>query len=289
MSVVVVEALRAVVRPGERVVITPPVYAPFQDYLAEVGARRVDVPLERTSDSWRLDLDGIGAAFAAGARAMVLCNPHNPLGLVHDRETLERLAAVAERHGAVVISDEIHAPLTHPDAVFTPYLSVSDAAREHGIAAHSASKAFNLAGLKCALFVTASERMASIVAGMPIEVLVRTSQFGALAATAAYRDGAPWLDSLLAQLVDRRRLVGSLLAERMPAVGYREPRASYLAWLDFTGLGWGEDPSVRALEAAGVALNPGPSFGAGGEQHARLNFGCSVEVLTEAIGRLAAG
>ena len=288
VSVVIVEALRALIRPGDGVVITPPVYPPFFELIPEAGGRVVEAPLARTDDgAYELDLDAIDAALASRARAVLLCSPHNPLGLVHPRETLVALSEVVERHGAVVVSDEIHAPLTHSDASFTPYLTVSAAAREHTIAAHSASKAFNLAGLKCAMFVTASDRMTELVRGLPVEVEERTSIFGRIASTAAFEAGGDWLDGVIASIEDNRRLLTRLLAERMPAVRYREPRASYLAWLDLTDTGWSEDPAAVALKRARVAVNSGLTFGREGAGFVRMNIGCSPEVLAEAVSRLA--
>ncbi|MHA7985577.1 MalY/PatB family protein [Rathayibacter sp. CAU 1779] len=288
VSVVIAEGLRALIEPGDGVVIMPPVYPPFFELIPEAGGRVAEAPLARTDDGgYHIDLDAVDRALASGARAVLLCNPHNPLGLVHSREELTALSDVVERHGGVVLSDEIHAPLTHSDATFVPYLTVSDAAREHTIAAHSASKAFNLAGLKCALFVTASDRMAALVKGLPEEVEVRTSLFGRMATTAAFERGDAWLDGVIASIEHNRRLLTSLLAERMPQVGYREPRASYLTWLDLSAIGWGEDPAAVALERARVAVNSGLTFGREGAGFVRLNIGCSPEVLTEAVDRLA--
>jgi cysteine-S-conjugate beta-lyase len=288
VSVVLVEALRAAIRPGDGVVITPPVYPPFFDIVPEAGGDVVEVPLLRDESGWSLDLDGVEQAFAAGARAFLLCNPHNPLGLVHSTEALTAVAELAARYDVTVVSDEIHAPLTHSDGEFTPFLSVSDAARNHGIAAHAASKAWNLAGLKCALFVTAGDRMASLVSALPYEVRVRTSLFGRIASTAAFADSEEWLDGALRSIETNRRELATLIAQHLPGVVYRQPSASYLAWLDFRALGWGDDPSIRALEVGRVAVNPGPTFGREGTGFARLNFACSPEVLSEAVVRLGA-
>lgn len=287
VSVAIVEALRAMIEPGDGVVITPPVYPPFFELIPEAGGRVVEAPLRRTAGGGELDLDAIDDALAGGARAVLLCNPHNPLGLVHSRETLTALSDIVERHGALVVSDEIHAPLTHGDARFVPYLTVSDAAGGHAIAAHSASKAFNLAGLKCASFVTASDRMSALVRGMPREVEERTSIFGRIAQTAALTHGDEWLAGVIASIEDNRRLLARLLAERMPAVRCHEPRASYLAWLDLSDLGWGDDPAAVALERARVAVNSGLAFGRQGAGFIRLNIGCSPEMLADAVDRLA--
>ncbi|MGO4534579.1 MalY/PatB family protein [Leifsonia sp. 2MCAF36] len=290
VGVVIVETLRMLIEPGDRVVVTPPVYPPFFDFIPEAGGVVEEVPLlDGGSDGtgWALDLAGLERAFAGGAKAFLLCNPHNPLGLVHPRAELEAVAELAAHHGVWVVSDEVHAPLTHSGAQFTPFLSVSADARRVGIAAHAASKAWNLAGLKCALFVTTSGELAERVHGLPIEVEVRTSQFGRIATEAAYRSGQDWLDGALAAIESNRALLSLLLTDRLPHVRYREPHASYLAWLDLRELGWGDDPAARILERARVALNPGTDFGTQGAGFVRLNFACSPEVLTEAVDRIA--
>lgn len=284
-----VEVLRRVASPGDRVVVTPPIYPPFFDIVTEASAAVVEVPMTGGIDAgWALDLDGIDRAFAAGAKAMLLCNPHNPIGLVPSRDELAALAEIAARHGATIVSDEVHGPLSQPDSVYTPFLTVSDAAREFGVTVTAGTKAFNLAGLKAAMIVTASERGDAVRRGMPYEVEWRMSQFGSIASIAAFREGGFWLDGVLASLDDNRRLLAELLADELPGVRYRMPQASYLAWLDFSALGWGDDPAAYALEHAKVALGVGPQFGAtAGRGHVRLNFACTPEVLAEAITRLA--
>jgi cystathionine beta-lyase len=285
----VVEILRATIAPGDRVVITPPVYPPFFQCVPEAGGIVEQVPLLDEGTRWRLDLPGIEAALAGGARAVLLCNPHNPTGTVHDAATLAELARIAAAHGAVVISDEIHAPLTQPDTVFTPFLSASPAAAEVGFAIISASKAFNLAGLKCALMVTAADGPTAVVASLPAEVEWRTGLLGALAGVAAFApESDSWLDSLLAALDENRRMLAELLAEHVPQARYRIPDAGYLAWVDLSRLGWGENPAARIRREAGVALHIGPYFGAQGAGHVRINFGCSPDVLREAVTRVGA-
>ncbi|WP_175988241.1 MalY/PatB family protein [Microbacterium tenebrionis] len=289
VSMGIVEILRRVTSPGDRVIVTTPVYPPFFDLVEEAGAVVERVPLRDTGSEWELDLDGIRTAFETGARALLLCNPHNPTGTVHSAASLESLAEIALAHGATVVSDEIHAPLVQPGTVFTPFLNVSDAARAIGYAVVSASKAFNLAGLKCALMVTASDQTARLVRGLPVEVEWRTGQFGMLAATAAFSERSdPWLDGLLTTLDDNRRLLGDLLAAHLPTARYRLPDAGYLAWIDLTDLGWGTNPSKRILREAKVALHFGPAFGVEGAGHVRLNFGTSPEIITAAITRIAA-
>lgn len=289
VSMGIVEILRRVTQPGERIVVTPPVYPPFYDLVAEAGAEVERVPLRNTGTGWELDLDGIRTAFDDGATAILLCNPHNPTGTVHDRDSLAALAELADEFGVAVVSDEIHAPLAQPGTGFTPFLAVNDAAQRVGYAVVSASKAFNLAGLKCALMVTADDETSAVVRGLPVEVEWRTGQFGLLAAVAAFSEESDaWLDGLLRTLDENRVLLEDLLAARLPGARYRLPDAGYLAWIDLSALGWGDNPARRILKDAKVALHFGPAFGAEGAGHVRLNFGTSPEILTEAIERIAA-
>jgi cystathionine beta-lyase len=281
----VVGALTAVMKelaaPGERVIVNTPVYHPFFSAVEEAGCELVEVPLASTE----LDLEGIDRAFAAGARALILCSPHNPTGSVPSRPELEALAASAVRHGAWVLADEIHASLTLPGAEHIPFLTVSAAARERGIAFWSASKAFNLAGLRCAEIVTASPEAAAVIARLPVSA-THCGHLGAIGSIAAFRAGGPWLDAVLAVLDHNRALLARLLAERLPEVGYEPPRAGYLAWLDFRGLGLGPDPSQPILERGRLALSPGPQFGPQGGGFARLNLGTSPALVEEAVERI---
>lgn len=288
VSVVIVEALRGLIEPGDGVIINPPVYAPFFEFIPEAGGSVVEVPLRDDGSRWSLDLDGIDRALAAGARVVLLCNPQNPVGLVHDRESLAELSRIVARHDAFVVSDEIHAPLVHSGHGFVPYLTVSDEARDHGIAAESGSKAFNLAGLKAALFVTESERMAAVVRSLPDSVTVRAGLLGLIATRVGFEQCGEWLDDTLRSIEANFDLLESLLRERLPAVRLRRAQATYLAWLDMSGLSWGNDPAKRALEAAGVALTSGLGFGAQGAGYARMNLACAPEMVVEAVDRLAA-
>ncbi|MFT4229098.1 MAG: aminotransferase class I/II-fold pyridoxal phosphate-dependent enzyme [Microbacterium sp.] len=289
VSMGIVELLRRVTSPGDRVVVTPPVYPPFYELVAEAGAAAERVPLVDAGAGWELDLRGIETALAGGARAVLLCNPHNPTGTVHAPDSLAALAALAKRFGAAVVSDEIHAPLTQPGTVFTPFLAASEAAAEVGFAVTSASKAYNLAGLKCAVMITAADGPAAVVRGLPVEVEWRTGQFGMLAAVAAFAEESDaWLDGVLLTLDRNRRLLADLLAEHVPGARYRVPDAGYLAWIDLSALGWGDDPARRILREAKVALHFGPHFGEEGRGHVRLNFACAQDVLREVVRRIGA-
>ncbi|MEJ1155360.1 MalY/PatB family protein [Microbacterium marmarense] len=283
----VVELLRVVTKPGDRVIVTPPVYPPFYDTVVEAGAVVEKVPLLHGDAGWQLDLPGIEAALAAGARCVLLCNPHNPTGTVHSKASLAALADLAEAFGAAVISDEIHAPLVQSTVTFTPFLEASAAAARVGYIVTSASKAFNTAGLKCALMVASDPATIGVVQALPAEVEWRTGLFGAMAAVASFSpESDEWLDSLLARLDENARLLADLLAEHVPEAKYEIPDAGFLAWVDLSALGWGANPAERILHEARVALNAGPDFGEQGSGHVRINFGCSPDVLRDAIERI---
>jgi cystathionine beta-lyase len=270
----VAEVLRGLSDPGDRVVVNPPVYAPFFGTTREVGRVVEEVPLV----GGRLDIAGLERAFAGGARAYLLCNPHNPTGTVFSRDELTAVAELAARHDVLVVSDEVHAPMTLPGATHTPYLTVA----ENGVALASASKAWNVPGLKAALAVVRSTDLSPI----PAHISYHTGHFGVIAANAAFSDGAGWLDDLVEHLDAQRRRLGELLAAELPQVRHVPPQAGYLAWLDCRELGLGDDPSVAFLERGRVALSPGPTFGEQGTGFARLNLGTSGALLAEAVRRM---
>lgn len=299
----VVEVLRLVTEPGDTVIVNSPVYAPFYAFVSHDARHVLEAPL---GTNWRIDLGALEQAFrTATARgsgaAYLLSNPHNPTGTVHTRDELTAVAALARQHGVRVISDEIHAPLVLAGANFTPFLSVPGA--ENGFALTSASKAWNLAGLKAAIAISGPES-ASDLRSMPEEVSHGPSHLGIIAHTAAYEHGRDWLDALLGDLTRNRALLARLLATHLPKAGYREPEGTYLAWIDCRPIGLGEGdqpepgelavvsdlsgPAQYFLDHARVALSSGHVFGTGGRGFVRLNFATSEAILTEAITRMGA-
>ena len=279
--------LRVVTEPGDGVVVNPPVYPPFFSTVRDLSGRRVvEAPLARDGDGWAYDLDAIEAAFRGGATAYLLCNPHNPTGLSLSRGELEAVATLAARYRVTILSDEVHAPMTLPGSTHTVLASM-DGSDADVVTITSASKAWNVAGLKCAVMVPGSATTADRLSRMPIEVTFTTGHLGVLAAEAAYREGGPWLDRVVATLDRNRALLSQLLAERLPGVRYRPPAAGYLAWLDCTDLGLGDDPAAAFLERGRVALSSGIPFGTGALGWARLNMGTSASLLTEIVDRMA--
>jgi len=281
------EVLELVLGRDGAVVVLPPVYPPFYAFAGRSGRTLVHAPLGADG---RMDLAALERAFAeatAGGRpaAVLLSNPHNPTGTVHTPAELQAVAELADRTGVRVVVDEIHAPLTHADAAtFTPYLSVPGS--ERGFVVFSASKAWNLAGLKAALVVAGAGAVADL-ARIPEVVSHGASGLGVLAHTVALTSGQDWLEEHLTALAVQRDLLGTLLADRLPDVGYRPPAATYLAWLDCRALGLDEEPAAFFLDRARVALSAGPDFGAEGSGFVRLNFATATTVLTEAVERMA--
>jgi cystathionine beta-lyase len=282
----IVEVLRAAGEPGTPVVVNPPVYSPFFDGIPEAGRTVLPVPLARTADGgYRLDLAGLEAAFRAGARTYLLCSPHNPVGRVWDAAELRGVAELVARYDVLVLSDEIHAPLTLAGARHVPFPTL---VADRCVAFWSASKAWNTAGLKCALAVGTGPRDRELLARLPAELPYRAGILGVVASTAAFTEGRDWLAALRTHLERNRVLLGELLAERLPLVRYVPPEAGYLAWLDLSGYGLGDDPAAVLLERGRVALVRGLDFGPPGAGFARLNIGTSRTLLTEAVDRIAA-
>lgn len=284
----VVAALRLAVghfsRPGSAVVLPTPAYMPFLTEPAALGREVVQVPL---TDGLGYDLAALDAAFAAGAGLLLLCNPHNPVGRVLRPDELAAIAEVVHRHGGRVFADEIHAPLVYPGHRHVPYASLSAVTAGHTLTATSATKAWNLAGLKCAQVVLSNDADRETWSRVGPVAEHGAANPGVVASTAAYESGGPWLADVLAYLDGSRALLAELVAERLPGVGYAPPEGTYLGWLDFRSTG-PADPAPYLLERAGVALVDGALCGEAGRGCARINFATPRPVLREAVDRIAA-
>jgi cystathionine beta-lyase len=267
------------------VVFPVPGYSPQFAVAEMTGRERLDLVVDADAARAEIDLDRLDAKFAAGARTLLLTQPHNPWGRVFSRAELEGIRDVVVRHGARVVSDEIHAPLVLPGAEHTSYLDVGGT-HDHAVAIVAASKAFNTAGLRCAQLLVPSAADRALLHGAPMARNDSWSSLGVVAAVAAYRDGDPWLASLVERLDQLRSVLGDLLAEHLPEVRMRPLEATYLAWLDARAYGH-DDPAEVALERGRVKLGPGHDFLPGLAGHVRLNLATSSERLTEIVRRLA--
>ena len=278
-----VELCRLLAGADGAVAFVTPAYPPFFERFPPVVGRVEHLP---ALDDGTLDLEALTRSLAAGTRVFILVNPHNPTGRVLPRAELAAIAELCAEHDGWVLADEIHAPLALPGAEHIPWLEVSDAARSCGIALTSASKAFNVPGLKAAQLVTASDRARRVVDRLP-DLTDQVGLLGLLAAEAAFAEGDEWLDAVLAQLDANRSLLRERLATEVPTVRWQPPDASYLAWLDCRALGLGDKPSETLLERGRVALSPGLNYGREGAGFARLNFGTSPDLVAEAVRRMS--
>jgi len=287
VGVGVVEVFRLFTSPGDRVLINSPVYHNFNTWIKETHLERVDVPFVQEGLDWKLDLAAVEEAYRSGVKAHLLCNPHNPIGYVYSKSELMKIAELAREYSVVVISDEIHGPLTYSESTFVPFLSLGEAAESVGIVVTAASKAWNIAGLKCAIVISQSPQMDAKLKELPIATHYRASLLGGFATAAAYAKGGEWLDGVMRTLDSNRYLLRDLLDKKLPQIKYRVPNCTYLAWLDLEGLGLGRNPSQVLLDKGRVALSPGKAFSPHTLNFVRLNFATSPEILTEAVNRIA--
>ena len=281
-----VEVLRLWTEPGDKVVVNSPVYLNFFTWIKEAKCEAVDVPLLHLGDDWALDLTALEDAFAAGAKAYILCHPHNPVGHIFTMDELEKISELAKKYNVLVISDEIHAPLIFSKAKFIPYLNVSDTARETGLCITSASKAWNLAGLKCAQIVADNSSINDRLLQLPIASPWRTSLLGVWASIAAYNQGEPWLRAVLKNIDDNRHYLAKLLKKHLPKAKYTVPNSTYLAWIDLSAYGQ-ENVATLLLDKGRVALSNGTDFGGVGKDFVRFNLATSKEIIKEAVLRMA--
>ncbi len=274
----VAEAIALMTGPGGTVIVNPPVYPPFFGYTEHIGRRTVDAPL---GPDGRLDLDAIEHVYRTAPRdhgiVHLLCSPHNPTSVVHTRDELAAVAALAAEHRVAVVVDEIHAPLVADG--FVPDLSVDGT--DTAIVATSAGKGFNLAAFKAGLLVAGPdaplEHLHEMVSHGP-------GHLGMIAHTAALADGRDWLHALRTDLAENRRQLADGIAS-IDGISWAEQPGTYLAWLELADLG--DDPAAVLLDRVGLMVNSGLPFGAGGARHARLNYATSDTILDEVLLRLA--
>lgn len=281
-----VEVMRVFTKPGDKVVINSPVYHNFYNWIKEVNCETVDVPLIKQNDDYVLDVAGLEAAFAAGAKIYLMCHPHNPVGHIFSRVELIEIAKLAKQYGVIVISDEIHAPLIFKNSSFIPYLALNEDARETGICITSASKSWNLAGLKCAQIITQDKNLHEKLNSLPISTPWRASILGTWASQAAYEHGEKWLEAVLKNIDVNRKYLAKLLSKHLPKAKYEIPASTYLAWVDLSEYKV-EDPTKLLREKGRVAFNDGKDFGPSGENFVRINLATSKSILKQAVKRMA--
>jgi cysteine-S-conjugate beta-lyase len=282
-----VAAIEHFSRPGSPIIVPTPAYMPFLIVPGAVGREIIQVPLVPMDGRLSYDLDALDAAFRAGANLMILCNPHNPIGRVLSRDEMTAIAEVVERNGGRVFADEIHAPLVFPGHHHVPYASISPVTAGHTVTATSASKAWNLPGLKCAQLILSNEADLETWSRVGYMAEHGASNLGVIANTAAFSAGGPWLDEVMAYLDSNRVLLGELLAEHLPKVGYVQPEGTYLAWLDCRELDLTGEPAEFFFDRAGVAMTDGAMCGAIGKGFARYTFATPRPIMRQSILQMA--
>jgi cystathionine beta-lyase len=275
-------------KPGDGVLVNTPIYPPILQCIEETSRRRVDCPLELGAEGWHLDLEALAASVDETTRFLVLCNPHNPSGRVFTRTELEALAEIAERHDLVVLADEIHGDLVYDGHRHIPFATVSPEAARRTVTFTSSTKAFNTAGLRCAVAHFGSAALKAGFQSVPAKLRGGLVAYGAEVTRVAWQQCQDWLDEAVVYLQGNRDLVARQVAERMPGVRHSAPQSTFLAWMDFNELSLPGDPHAFFLERARVGLSEGPPFGPQGEGCARLNFATDRALLMEILDRMVA-
>ena len=280
-------AIGAFTSPGESVVVQPPIYPPFLLGVEESGRGLVENRLVQQPGGWAIDFDALAESIDPTTKLFLLCNPHNPSGRVLTRAELERLAELVLEKDLIVVSDEIHADLVFDGGRHIPFASLAPEIEARTLTLNSASKSFNIAGLRCAVGHFGSDALRKRFDGQSSRHQRGGLGIQGLYATiAAWREGQPWLDEAVAYLEANRNYLMGELETRFPDIRCTPAEGTYLAWLDCSALGWSGSPSTRFLERGKVALSDGTNFGAGFENFVRLNFATSREILEQVLVRM---
>ena len=283
------DVCRVAAGPDDGVLVQPPVYPPIFGAPAHNGSLHQEAPLRRLADgSYDIDFDAFEAAITDRTRVFILCNPHNPVGRVYTRRELEMLADICLRHNVLICADEIHGDLLAPGFAHTPIASLAPEIARRTVTLMAPSKTFNVPGLRFSFGIVPDPELRRRLTKPYAADFSDVNNFGLVAATAAYRDGQPWLDALVAYLARNRDTVVDFVRRELPRIRVVAPEATYLAWLDCRESGIPGSAYQFFLERARVALSDGPAFGTGGEGFVRLNFGCPRATLMDALGRMKA-
>ncbi|MCB5271036.1 MAG: PatB family C-S lyase [Candidatus Cloacimonetes bacterium] len=274
----------ALSEPGDKIVIQTPVYPPFHSTVKEQHRELLTSALVNIDGHYEINWPDFEEKIKQ-AKLFILCNPHNPVGRVFTREELERMSDICARYNVIIFSDEIHADLVYAPHKHIPIASIK---AERVISAISPAKSFNVAGLATGVLILKDKEFIQKISEMNMSLhTFMGNAFGIRALIAAYTQSAPWLASVKEYLTANRDYLVAFLAEHLPKVKMSPCEGSYLAWLDFREYQLSDDELMQILcDKAGVALNPGPSFGSEGSGFMRLNFACPRAVLHEALVRI---
>jgi cystathionine beta-lyase len=272
---------------GQGVVLHTPIYPPFLNAVRETGRHVVEHRLVDDGTRFALDTSTLSSVLSSDTPLLLLCNPHNPTGRVLERSELESIAAAALERNMVVVADEVHADLVYPGHQHIPLASLGPDIAARTVTITSATKAYNIPGLRCGLMsFGSSELRERFRVAIPDRMLGIVNRFGIEATLVAWRECGDWFEGVMAQLRDNRERVREFFASELPEIGVHAPEATYLAWLDCSSLSLPGGPQQFMLERALVALNDGAEFGEPGRGHVRLNFATSGPILDEILARI---
>jgi len=274
--------------PGDEVILQPPVYPPFFNVILNTGRKVVENPLKKIEGRYTFDLEDLKNKITSSTKMLILCNPHNPGGMVWKRQELMALANICLENNIMMVSDEIHADIVYKGNKHIPLASLSKDIADHCVVFMAPSKTFNVAGLSTAYVIIPDVRLLGIYKNtLNREELSLGNLMGNVALESAYRNGEDWLNQLLDYLQDNISFIDRYLKEKLPKVIMMKPEATFLAWLDFSAFNLSDEEIKQRIINAGVGLNPGIDFGKQGTGYMRLNFGCPRSVLEEALSRIA--
>lgn len=277
-------AVREFTNLGDKIIIQPPVYNPFYDAVRLNQRTLIENPLLCVEGDYQMNFDQL-EELAADAKMLILCNPHNPVGRVWTKEELSRVADICEKHKVRVIADEIHGDIVFNGKKYTPFASLSQAARDMSLTCFSATKPFNIAGLQASMIYSSNEEDRKVIDQFfTIFDMKRNNCFSLVAVEAAYREGEPWLNGMLDYVQENMTYIADFCAARLPELKPNLPEGTYLQWVDCTSLGMTDEAlSQFMINNAKIALNTGTSFGPYGSGFVRLNVACPKSMVEEAM------
>lgn len=277
----------ALTKPGDKIVVQPPVYFPFFHVVEGNGRVMIENPLKNTGKRYKFDLDDLKSKIDADTKMLLLCNPHNPGGMVWTKDELIEIGNICVENNIIVVSDEIHADLIYSGHKHIPFASISEEFAMNSITTMSASKTFNIAGLSSAFLITKNKNhMAAFKRFMHATHISSGNFFGIVATEAAFTYGDSWLGHLMEYLEGNLNYIQSFITQHLPKLKVMRPEGTYLLWIDISGLSVKPRIAFNKLVEGGLGLSPGYLFGTGGENFVRLNMGCPRSVLEEAMVKM---
>lgn len=292
----VIPSLSSIVRklttPNEKVIIQTPVYNIFFNSIVNNGCRPLESPLRYENGRYSMDFEDLEKKMAdPQAALMILCNPHNPVGKIWDKEDLARVGELAKKYGVTVVSDEIHCDITLPGKQYVPFASVSDTCRDISITCIAPTKAFNIAGMQTSAVVVANPFLRHKVwRALNTDEVAEPNSFAQVVTEAAFNEGGEWLDEMREYVFDNRRIAEDFIKREIPAVKAVSAEATYLMWLDISSLGKSSDEVAAFIrKETGLYVTEGLEYGEAGRFFLRMNVACTKETLKDGLNRLKEG